>query len=123
MKFKTFSAITFFLLFFHSGLFSQDVVVGKWHAEDLDNSVIKIYKESNLLFGKIIASDKAEYIGQMVLKSFKYNQKDTRWEGTIYSPKRKMEINGTLSLESPDKIKLVGRKYLMTKTFYWNRLE
>lgn len=119
---KTIISMVLFLLI-PAFAFSQDNIEGKWQAKDLDNSVIKVYKEANLYYGKIVESEQADYIGQIVLKKFIYDQSKDTWKGTIYSPKRKMEITGTITLETPDKIKLIGRKYFVKKTFYWNRLE
>lgn len=120
MKIKTIS-IAILVTLFSNFLFSQDEIKGKWIARDLDNAVIQIYKENNLYFGKIIKSDIDDYIGKIILKNLKYNDSSKSWEGTIYSPKRKMDINGTLSLESENQLKVVGRKYFLTKTFYWVR--
>ena len=49
----------------------------------------------------------------------KYNSELEHWIGTIYSPKRSITIDGTLSLEIDGRLKIVGRKYFLTKTYHW----
>ncbi len=105
-------------------LAGQEQIKGTWLAEALDNSLIMIYKdEGNYYSGKIIASDEAAFIDQIVLKRLKYNKKKDTWEGKIYSPRRQMEIDGKLSLESADKLKVVGSLYLLSRTFYWTKVD
>lgn len=122
MKFIHSILFFLFLVTIQTAMISQDNISGTWLAEDLDHSVINIYKENDgLYYAKITESENKAYINKIVLKEMKYNPKDKVWKGTIYSPKRNMEIDGTISLDSNEKMKLVGKKYFMTKTFYWTR--
>ncbi len=124
MTLKTCSLIAFLLLFFDSSLFGQDALIGNWFAEDFENSTIQIYKgEDTHYYAKIIDSDKKEFIDQIVLRKMIYNADKNQWKGIVYSPNRKKEINGTLSLESTGELKLIGEKYFIRKTFYWTKQE
>lgn len=102
-------------------VYSQDEILGEWFAKDFNNSIIKIYQDGNLYYGKIIKSDISKYEGQIIIRKMHYFPKDKNWKGIIYSPKRDMEVDGTLSLESIDKIKVIGKKYFIKKTYYWVR--
>ena len=97
-------------------------ILGTWKAADLENSIIEVYEDKDgFLYGKIIESDKKEWINEVILKKVKYAPKDKVWMGEIYSLKRKMTVKVTISLESNKKLKLIGKKFFMTKTFYWEK--
>jgi hypothetical protein len=57
----------------------------------------------------------------MVLKGVSYDTDVQVWRGEVCSLKRKLTIDVNISLESAIRIKLVGRKLLMSKTFYWDK--
>lgn len=116
---KTSIIIIFTSFLLTTNAFSQDEILGNWFAKDLDNSTIQIYRDGLTFYGKIISSDIENYFGTIVLKEFEYDDENEKWKGTIYSVKRKMNINGTLNLEEEGKMKVIGKKYFMTKTFYW----
>lgn len=97
-------------------------IIGNWKAPDLENSTIQVYKSNDgYFYGKIIESDKPEWVDEVILKKVKYFPEDEVWKGKIYSLKRKMSIDVTINLETENKLKLVGKKLFMTKTFYWTR--
>lgn len=97
-------------------------IIGEWKAPDMENSTIKVYKATDgFIYGKIIASDEAEWIEEIILKKVKYDVESKSWRGKIYSLKRNMTIAAELTLENSKKLKLVGTKFFMTKTFYWNK--
>jgi len=122
MKFTIISSITFLLFTLQANLFGQDALIGNWFAKDLENSTIQIYREKdNQIYAKIIKSDDAELIDHMVLERMIYNPAKKVWQGTISSPRRPIEVDGTITLISNDKLKLVGKKYFLTKTFYWTK--
>ena len=117
-----FYCINFFFLSFLPNYQHSDTIMGIWKATDLNNSTIELYEtEAGLLHGKIIDSDEKAWIGKVILTEGKYDSKNNQWQGNLYSLKRKMTIPATLSLTSKNKLKLVGKKFLMTKTFYWER--
>ncbi|MEM1121788.1 MAG: DUF2147 domain-containing protein [Bacteroidota bacterium] len=101
---------------------SHSTIVGVWKAEALDHSSIELYEaEDGLLYGKIVDSSKKAWIGEVIFSKGTYDAKAKHWQGELYSLKRKMTIAATLSLESDKKLKVVGKKFFMTKTFYWER--
>ena len=118
---KIFSiAIAFFLVAFSS---SQDqVILGNWFSAEMNNAIIEVYKgEDNRFYGKIVKCDKEEWVGETILKKAVYDESKKRWKGEIYSLKRKMTISVNLTLTDDNKLKLVGKKFLFSKTFYWER--
>ncbi len=95
---------------------------GEWLASDFDNSTIKIYKAKNgFWYGKILTSDNPEFVDKLILKKATYDTKKAALVGTIYHPELLVSIHATLTKEKEKKLKLVGTRFLMTKTFYWTR--
>ena len=116
--------ITLLMILFslYSYVDKEHSIIGKWYAEEIEKSTIEIeQKEDGNFYGEIVASEKKEWIGKMVLDNLKYDSKTNTWKGEIYSLKRNMTIDVTLSLESEMRLKLVGNKLFMTKTFYWKK--
>ena len=122
MKKTAFVIGSILILFLTAFTLNEGAILGNWKAPDLENSTIKVYKSSNgYFYGKIIDSDKKEWINEIILKKAKFDPKTKSWKGQIYSLARDITIDVTLSLESTQKLKLVGKKYFFTKTFYWSR--
>ncbi|MEM6321653.1 MAG: DUF2147 domain-containing protein [Bacteroidota bacterium] len=97
-------------------------IIGVWKAEAIENSSIELYEaEDGLLYGKIVDSSEKDWIGKVIFSEGTYDAEANHWQGELYSLKRKMTIAATLSLESDKKLKVVGKKFFMTKTFYWER--
>lgn len=97
-------------------------ILGNWKAVEMQNSTIKVYKaKDGNIYGKIIASNRKDWIGEIILKQVKYIADDEAWKGEVYNLERKMSVDVTITLLSQNKLKLVGTKFFMTKTFYWER--
>lgn len=100
----------------------QESIQGKWFSSDLNNSTIEIYEaEDGFLYGKIVESDEKDWIGEIVLKKLSFDGEDQNWQGEVYSLVRKMSIDVEVSRMEGRKLKLVGSKFLFTKTFYWTK--
>lgn len=97
-------------------------ILGIWKAAALENSTIEVYRaEDGYLYGKIIESDEEDWIGEVILKKVTYDADDQLWKGEIYSLRMFFSVEAELSMESEQRLKLVGSKWGMTKTFYWER--
>ncbi|MCV9386077.1 DUF2147 domain-containing protein [Reichenbachiella ulvae] len=95
-------------------------ITGKWYAEEMDESVIEVTRLSDGSYEGIIISSKEEgFVGHKVIYGFKYDDKEKLYTGTINSAARNMELDGTIQLEQSSKLKVTGKKFFMTKTFYW----
>lgn len=97
-------------------------IVGNWQAADIENATVKVYKDENgYYYGKIIKCDRIEWIGEFILKKVKYEAENNEWKGELHSLARDATIDVRISLESQRKLKLVGKKFFMTKTFFWEK--
>ena len=97
----------------HLSSFSQkasDDFSGKWKTDE--GVIISISKTENGFIGKAGIKD------IVVLKSVKFA--DGRWSGIVYNPKKDITANCELQLET-DRIKIIARKGLFSKTIYWTK--
>lgn len=100
----------------------EEAILGKWYAEDMDQSVIEVVQVNDGSYEGIInSSARAEFVGKKVIYRFRYDQNDNSYAGTIYSTARDMELDGVIKIEDNRKLKITGKKFFMTKTFYWLR--
>ena len=99
-------------------------IVGMWYAEDLDQSMVEVVElEDGSYEGVIKSSSTASYIGHKVLYDFLYQEGEKVYRGTIHSASRDMELDGYITMEKDGRLKLTGKKFFMTRTFYWERKE
>lgn len=99
---------------------NKEEITGKWYAEELEQSIIEIKKAKDGTFeGLITESAKEDYVGQKVIYGFEYDEKEKVYDGTIYSVARRFELDGQILLEGDDRLKITGKKFFMTRTFYW----
>lgn len=102
----------------------EEAIIGRWYAEELDQSIIEVLRaEKGGFEGIIRKSANPNLVGQKVIRGFSYQKKEKHYVGTIYSAIRKMELDGTMKLESQGRLRVTGEKLFITKTFYWSRVE
>jgi len=103
---------------------SAKEIEGLWFSKDVENSVIKVVKETNkdVWNAKIIKSDKPEYVGKTLFRNCIYNSNEKTYTAIITSPSMNADINATISLNGKQ-MTIVGKKLFFTKTFVWTRKE
>jgi len=103
---------------------AQMMITGKWKGEDQPDTHVEIYKASDgLFYGKLIYENgKTENLGKDMLKQLKFDKATNTYKGTMTPPDKELLLNVTLSLVDTDKIKLVARKLLLSKTMYFLRI-
>ena len=101
---------------------TQTSILGTWQAAELENSTIEVYEaEDGYIYGKITASDEEDWVDEIILKEVKYDAEQKAWVGIVYSLRMYFDVNVVMTLESDKKLKIVGSRWYMTKTFYWSR--
>ena len=83
MNIKSISIIS--MLLFSLFSFSQSQIEGKWKGEE-NGSVIEIYSQNNMFFGKIInAPDTSSDVekGHVLLNNLVYNNATKKYEGKV----------------------------------------
>jgi len=120
-KVLLFLAASAFLLGIQSHT-QNDAILGTWNAKDLENATIKLYRsDDGFIYGKIVDCNRKDWIDKVILDKTKYNKQDQAWKGEIHSLRTGMDINITIYLQNDNKLKLVGKKFFMSRTYYWER--
>ena len=103
---------------------AEPSILGKWSAPDIENAIINVYKaKDGLIYGKIISCDKEDWVGETILKEARYDSQSKSWKGEVYSLRMFFTVDVEMSLEPKEKLKIVGTRFFMTKTFYWERVK
>ncbi len=123
VKLKFYLTLLTLLLVAQTKVLAQTIeskISGTWYCEEMNMSKISLYKKADgYWYAKITASDAKENIGKTIIERAQYNAKDNALYGTLVRPGNGMQVNATITLESNNKIKIVGKKWMITKTFYW----
>jgi hypothetical protein len=100
-------------------------IIGKWKGEDKPDMQSEFYlAKDGLYYGKIIKdTENKGTLGRIILKKFKYNVKTNSFKGTMSPPDRDMELDATITFESNDKLKIVAKKFIISKTIYFIRIK
>ena len=99
----------------------ENTIEGVWFAKELENSTIEITKNNkNIWIGKIIESDNKSIINKIIFNNLK-SDNEAKWIGKLTNPIKEIEVDAKLNLVNPNKLKIVGKKFFFTKTFYWFR--
>lgn len=100
---------------------NENTLEGVWFAKELQNSSIEITKNNkNIWVGKIIESDNKSIINKIIFNNLK-SDNEGKWIGKLTNPIKEIEVDAKLNLVNPNKLKIVGKKFFFTKTFYWFR--
>lgn len=104
---------------------SPSVLLGKWKGEDKPNNHTEFFQEKDgLYYGKLIFEGvEKKNIGKILFKKMTYNTAKKEFKGWMSPPEGDMEIDASLTFISPDKLKIVVRKFLMSKTIYLIRIK
>jgi uncharacterized protein (DUF2147 family) len=101
-------------------------ILGKWKNLDEGKAMqLEIYlAQDDKYYGKIINdNNQPSKNGTIALKALQYDAAMGSYKGTMQPPDSKMEINITATLLGNNKLKMVGKKLFMSKTFYLQRIQ
>jgi len=120
---KQIMAFSLLLLVFKAN--AQDGIVGKWKGEDKPNNHMEIFLAKNgLYYGKLVYENgKTENLGKQLLKDLKFDASTNTFQGTMMPPDRNLELTVTITPLNTDKIKVVAKKFLITKTIYFIKIK
>ncbi|MEM6321293.1 MAG: hypothetical protein AAF960_26785 [Bacteroidota bacterium] len=111
------------LLFTTSALAAQSDFGGLWYAEEMDKATIEVYQSGDdLWYAKVTKSEDAKAVNSVIFEKGEYDSNKNELKGTLIKPGGNMRIDATISLENKEKAKIVGKKFFMTKTFYWAKM-
>ena len=105
---------------------SENDIIGNWKSEDKDKPMqMEIYKNDNgKYFSRVIndASNKAGN-GKIILQELVFDSLSKKYTGAMQPPDANISLNVTVSFENNDRLKVVAKKMLMTKTIYLQRIK
>ena len=105
--------ILIILIFIGKFAFSQkstDDFSGKWKTEE--GAVVEISKKDNGFIGLGVPAKK------LIVKDLQF--RDGKWISEIYNPIKNVTANGEFLLEG-NKIKIIAKKSVFSKTIYWTK--
>ncbi|MFM9838298.1 MAG: hypothetical protein ACKVOQ_08550 [Cyclobacteriaceae bacterium] len=107
--------------------FSQSAssIVGQWKDEKEPDRQMEFYQDKDgLYYAKTINSKKKEMVnGQVLVKKLKYDEASKTFKGTMSPPDANLELNATVTIVSNDKLKIVAKKLVMSKTIHLIRIK
>lgn len=106
---------------------AQTTITGTWK-DDTGGGTIEIYEEGGLYYGKIVAAQKATEQKKIqgkniiVLRDFEKKSDQEYCCGTLFQPRFKREVQGTLTLIDPNTLQLTGTFKGFSRNRVWTRL-
>lgn len=118
-------AVFVFVTFFSFGQ-NAGHIIGHWKSDDKEKDIqMEIYlAKDGYYYGKVI-NDKSTSSkgGSLILKKLSYITEVKTYKGTMEPPDINGTLNVTVALESVNRLKIVARKLLMSKTIYFFRIQ
>lgn len=104
---------------------SQIDLIGNWQNEERSDMVTEFYlAKDGLVYGKRKESKKdLKNEEHIFIKKLKYSSDTKTFMGTMTPPDKDILLNVVISFENKDRIKMVARKLLMSKTIYFKRIK
>jgi hypothetical protein len=117
-------ALPFSFLITHAFGQVQKDILGKWRAAEDTSRQVEMYQaKDGLYYAKVInSSDKNAKNGHNLLQKLVYDAQKNTFKGKLVPPEKGIEIDATASFDSANKLKVVSKKFFITKTFYFIRL-
>jgi hypothetical protein len=122
---KSITLIFSFLMFsFASVASNPDKMLGKWAFDETPKSIVEVYlAKDGMYYGKVVASgDEKLKVGHLVFQKCKYEANSTSLKGIIKPSDTAKEMNVTISLDKNGKLKAVAKKFFMSKTLFFSKV-
>ena len=92
-------------------------LLGKWTSEEKKDLVLEIYKSADgLFYGK-------NQTGKLVLQLLQFDAKTKAYKGKMLAPEKDVMVDVSVFNENTDRLKLVVKKYMMTKIIYLTKIK
>jgi uncharacterized protein (DUF2147 family) len=103
---------------------NENDITGNWYCEEIDKTTMKIFKSSDgLWYSTILASDDKKDVGKNALKKLAYNPTEKLYKGDLYVSSQNFNLSAVVSLQPDGRLKVVGRRLIISKTVYWTRVK
>jgi uncharacterized protein (DUF2147 family) len=105
----------------------NQIIEGKW-IDPTSKSIVLIYKQKDKFFGKVLSSGNEDEDKKMqdktiyVLSEFEQKTENEFCCGTIFLPRRKMTVTGTLTLIDENKLEVKGSYGIFSHQIIWEKI-
>jgi hypothetical protein len=103
---------------------NPDKMLGKWKFEEDSKSVVEIYlAKDGMYYGKVISAGNEKLkAGHLLFQKCKYEESSASFKGIIRPTETSKEMNVTISLDNNGKLKAVAKKFFMSKTLLFSKV-
>ncbi len=100
-------------------------IVGQWKDEKDPDRQMEFYLDKDgLYYAKVIHSKKKDVAnGQVLVKKLQYDESTQTFKGIMSPPDANLELKATVSFVTTDKLKIVAKKAILTKTLVLVRIK
>lgn len=111
------------LMYFQTINQSSNTLVGKWKGENGPKLSVEFYLGTDgAYYGKI--SDPTDlYYGKIIFKKMIYNEKEKKLSGTLTPADKDISLDATINIENSNRIKVVAKKFLITRVVYFSKVK
>jgi hypothetical protein len=104
---------------------TASTIIGQWKDEKEPDRQMEFYLDKDgLYYAKTINSKKKEMInGQVLVKKLKYDEASKTFKGTMSPPDANLELSATVTIVTNDRLKIVAKKLVMSKTIHLIRIK
>jgi hypothetical protein len=124
---QSLSKFLFFLILHVSTMYAAvpNSLIGKWKGEDKPNNHTEFFvAKDGFYYGKLIYEGvETKNLGNLIFKKVKFNSAKNNYQGKMCPPDANLEIDATISFITPNKLKIVLKKLLLSKTIYFVRIQ
>ncbi len=100
-------------------------IAGQWKDEKDPDRQMEFYLDKDgLYYAKVIHSKKKDVTnGQVLVKKLQYDESTHTFKGIMSPPDANLELKATVSFVTTDKLKIVAKKAILTKTLVLVRIK
>lgn len=116
--------LTFLMLTFALMAQNPDKMLGKWLFEEDSKSIVEVYlAKDGMYYGKVISASEVKLkVGHLLFQKCKYEASSSSLKGIIKPTDTAKGMNVTISLDANGKLKAVAKKFFMSKTLLFSKV-
>lgn len=97
-------------------------IIGNWIVDEVPSKAVEFYlARDNYYYGKITTPGDKEY-GKLLFKKIQYDKEQNTFIGIMTPPDKPVELDVTITIESTSRLKIVAKKFLMTRTIHLTKI-
>jgi len=103
---------------------SNKTILGVWKNVEDETKMIEFYENSdNIILGRALTDlNSRNESKRVIIRDLLYDGSKKTYSGKMSPPGKDLELNATISFDTNDGLIIVGRKFLLKKTIYLERV-